>query len=356
MIRVLMCGNHPTNKGGMTSVIEQILDYDWKEKGIMIKFMPTFFPGNNIQKGIYFIYSYFRILFSFIMKKPDIVHMHMSYRGSFSRKYMIHKICKLFHVPDVVHLHGSEFESWYIELSDTNKKKVRQFLSEVKQVIVLGKKWERIVRNIEQSTNIVVIPNCINIPGHCVQWNEEKFEFLFLGVLIKRKGIADLLLALKLMKEKRVLNDISCIIAGTGEQEDELKKLAKEYNVDDVVKFIGWISGVEKKKYLERCQALISPSYNEGLPVSILEACGYGMPIVTTDVGDIGMVVQNEVNGILFNPGDIDALINAMLYVSSKENYDNLSKASKEIINCFSIDKFYYKLEGVYSDLAACDK
>ena len=65
MIRVLMCGNHPTNKGGMTSVIEQILDYDWKEKGIMIKFMPTFFPGNNIQKGIYFIYSYFRILFSY---------------------------------------------------------------------------------------------------------------------------------------------------------------------------------------------------------------------------------------------------------------------------------------------------
>ena len=63
MIKVLMIGNHPSNKGGMTSVINQIRTYDWENQGISLSFIPTYFPGNQLKKIILFCISFFRIFF-----------------------------------------------------------------------------------------------------------------------------------------------------------------------------------------------------------------------------------------------------------------------------------------------------
>ena len=54
MLKVLMCGNHPQNKGGMTSVINQIKAYDWKKENIKIIFIPTYKPGKMITKMVFF--------------------------------------------------------------------------------------------------------------------------------------------------------------------------------------------------------------------------------------------------------------------------------------------------------------
>ncbi len=122
-VKVLMVGNHPRNKGGMTSVIAQYKSCKWKKHNIDIRFIPTFMPGNVLIKSLYYVFASIRILINFLFWRPDIVHMHMSYKGSFYRKYIIQKMCIFFKIKNIIHLHGSEFEKWYQESDKKTQKK-----------------------------------------------------------------------------------------------------------------------------------------------------------------------------------------------------------------------------------------
>ena len=92
MIQVLMCGNHPTNRGGMTSVISQIREHDWEKEGVNLRFIPTYLPGNPLRMTAYFIREYMRIRQVMIDDKPEILHVHMSYKGSFTRATLLHSL------------------------------------------------------------------------------------------------------------------------------------------------------------------------------------------------------------------------------------------------------------------------
>lgn len=348
MKKVLMCGNHPSNKGGMTSVIEQIMEYNWGKEDIDIRFIPTFKPGNIITKSLFFLISYVRICFIILISRPDLIHMHMSYKGSFTRKYMIQRVCKLFGVKNIVHLHGSEFQKWYNTLTERKRKKIRTLIKDADYFIVLGDKWKEIILEIEPCANVRVISNGVKIPKCSVQWKDDECIFLFLGVLIPRKGVADLLEAIKLVHDYVIQKNIRFLIAGTGECEDSLKKRTFELGIDSNVAFLGWTAGDAKKKLLETSQIMVSPSYNEGLPISILEAISYGMPVISTDVGDISSIVIDGKNGVLITPGNILELSRAILKMSDKEVFNKMTKASKEIAKENSIEVFYNKLLQVY--------
>ena len=351
MIKVLMIGNHPSNKGGMTSVINQIKAYNWEKKGVDLSCVPTIIHGNPVKKICFFAVSYLKILFRFVTAKPDILHMHMSYKGSFSRKNAIHKLCRLFKVKDIIHLHGSEFEKWFNEIDDGKKNKVKRLLSECDSFIVLGEGWKRIVQNIEPSAKVTVLSNGIAIPDDTVQWNENQCQLLFLGVLISRKGIPDLIKAVSVIRDKKN-NNIKCVIAGSGEEEENLKKQVKEAKLEDFISFAGWIEGAKKRKLILDSQILVSPSYNEGLPISILEAASFGMPVISSDVGDVSSVVHDGVNGYLFSPGDVNALATAIEKTAVKDTFIRMSRESKQIVEeSFSIDSFYRKLLDIYRSL-----
>jgi len=350
-MKVLMCGNHPSNKGGMTSVINQINNYSWNEKGIELTFIPTFIPGNLIKKTFYFCCAYIRILCLMVFDRPDIVHMHMSYKGSFIRKYAIHRLCIVFKVKDIIHLHGSEFEKWYNEADEKNKAKIRELLSGCNAIIVLGNRWKKTIKRIEPSAKVIEVSNGISIPKETVQWNDECCCLLFLGVLIPRKGISDLINAIALIRDCR-RDDIKLVIAGTGEDEEKLKQLVTDNNLEDRISFAGWVSEEKKKNLLLQSQVFVLPSYNEGLPISILEAASYGMPVISTDVGDIPSVVKNDVNGFLLKPGDVKCLADAIIKISNRELFLEMSENAKETIRReFSVEMFYKNLLHIYETM-----
>ena len=114
-MKVLMLGNDPSVKGGITSVISQLLAHDWNSEGIDMKFIPTYVETNNVRKILFFAKALRRINKELKTNKPDVVHMHMSYKGSFTRKFFLHKLCKKNNIPDIIHLHGSEFKKWRVQ-------------------------------------------------------------------------------------------------------------------------------------------------------------------------------------------------------------------------------------------------
>jgi len=296
-MKVLMIGNSPKVKGGINSVISQLLSYDWSKAGVCMSFIPTYDGGSAIHKIIYFGKAYSKIR-SYIKKsKPDIVHIHMSYKGSFTRKYMIHKLCKKGGIHDILHLHGSEFKNWYDRLSSREKSKVRKLLKECDEVVVLGNKYDQIVKNIEPKAKTVIIGNSVRIPEQVVKWDEERFQILFMGVLIKRKGVSNLLQAVKIITDNDPFAKLHILIAGAGEAENELKDVSEKLEINSIVDFVGWVVGEEKEKMLAKSQLFVLPSYNEGLPIAILEAISYGLPVVATNVGDVSSAVHDGENG-----------------------------------------------------------
>lgn len=345
MIKVLMVGNSSSVKGGITTVINQFRNYDFEKYDIKLKFIPTYKDNNNVIKILYFIIAYIRILISIIFYKPDIIHIHMSYKGSFSRAYIIQKLSILFKRKNIIHLHGSEFKKWYDSIADRKKEKVRLLLKNANEFIVLGNQWNDIIKEIEPNTNTIVLNNSVSIPETKAKFKKAK-TLLFLGVLIKRKGVHDLIESLRGIEE----TNYKLLIAGTGSEEMVLKELVNKYNLKNI-EFLGWIDTEEKERLLLESQFMILPSYNEGLPMSILESMSYGVPVLSTYVGDIPSVIQNEDNGYLFNSGNIDELRNYLKKIieMDNENWKNMStNAVLTIKKFFSEEKYFNHVIKLY--------
>lgn len=309
-----MIGNHESVHGGITSVIKQILGHEWTEEKVDIRFLPSYKGGNNVQKILYFLGAVKE--YNSILKKdqPDLVYMHMSHHGSFDRASALRKIAKKHNIPTVVHLHGSEFKKYYDECSDKKRKAISGFFEDCGAVITLGTRWKQYIRSIAPKAKIHVLNNSIHIPKQTVTQDQDEVNVLFLGVLIQRKGVADLLQAVKKLVDGKKLESIRVRfhIGGTGPEEETLKQYVRENHLEDCVEFLGWVDGEKKKKALETNQVFILPSYNEGLPIAILEAISYGMPVIATNVGSIAEAVENEKNGFLFEPGNVQGYADAL--------------------------------------------
>lgn len=342
-MKILMVGNHQSVHGGITSVVTQLLNYGWNKKNIQLKYVPTYINANFILKSFFFFKACAKFYKELMYFKPDIVHIHMSHRGSFTRAYILSRMCKAKNVKVVIHLHGSEFDKWFYSLKNTQKARVRFFLRNVDRIIVLGDEWKNKIIRIEPLANITVIHNSVSIPSKMVKWNDKPFRILFLGVLVPRKGVADLLNALSLLKAKGKLENIQVIIAGNGKQEYELSNRTNELGLKETVKFVGWVNKSDREKLLLSSQLLVLPSYHEGLPMSILEAISYGMPVIATDVGDVNSAVINNKNGFLIRPGDVLSLENYIYEISSnKGEYNKMSNYSRKLAEeKFSSEKFF---------------
>jgi len=124
-------------------------------------------------------------------------------------------------------------------------------------------------------------------------------KIVYVGRLIRGKGVADLLQAL------RSLPDAPAVIVGDGPERPRLEEMAAGLPVE----FVGKVAPQEVAGYLQQARLLVLPSYLEGLPNVILEAMAQGVPVVTTRTGGMPDVVRHEETGLLFEPGQVEQLV-----------------------------------------------
>jgi glycosyltransferase involved in cell wall biosynthesis len=89
---------------------------------------------------------------------------------------------------------------------------------------------------------------------------------------------------------------------------DEVRQLATQLDVSDRVVCPGWLNPERKNAELASGTVFILPSYAEGMPMALLEAMSWRLPVIATPVGGIPQVIEHDVNGLLVPPGDIDGL------------------------------------------------
>ena len=141
------------------------------------------------------------------------------------------------------------------------------------------------------------------------------FTLLFLGLLAEDKGIYDLLDVIARHKTE-FAGRLQLLIGGNGDAE-RVKNFIAQHGLIDIIKFAGWVSGEKKSQLFNTADAFILPSYHEGVPISILEAESYALPVISTQVGGIPEIVTG--NGILFKPGDKNAMYQAIVRMMTDE-------------------------------------
>ena len=226
-------------------------------------------------------------------------------------------------------------------------------------LIALSDEWKCNLSEIVSEDKIIVIQNYsqLNYKAYEDKRNREtNNRVLFLGELGKRKGCYDIPAVVRRVAD--VIPDVQFVLAGDGSEDDKkaIQDLVYKEQVEKNVVFPGWIRGAEKDMQLQMADVFFLPSYNEGMPMSVLDAMGYGLPIVSTNVGGIPKLVINGINGYCYCPGDIEKFSKGIIQIlCSKKIFNSYVKGSIKIVEKdYSLEAHIEKLETVYRKSAQC--
>jgi glycosyltransferase involved in cell wall biosynthesis len=347
--KVLTVGEEYKNhRGGIAAVINTYSQYFDNFKFVST-FKPIKFKGQMILNFIKGLISLFKTLNN--DKEISIVHIHGAAKGSIFRKYIVCLISKkIFNKKVIYHSHGSEFKKFYNSSPFIFKKLIENFINSVDLVICLSTQWKLFFNENFKIKDIVVLENIVNRPIITDRKDNQTLNILFLGFIGKRKGIFDLLDAI--ITHKAELDQrMQLIIGGNGETERLINVIEKN-NLQSIVKYAGWVSGELKESLLKGADVYILPSYNEGLPISILEAMSYKLPIISTPVGGITEVVHNNINGFIIQPGDKQAMFDALnKLIEQPMLVKAMGNKSSEIVEPYYAENVIPKLENIYKSL-----
>lgn len=124
----------------------------------------------------------------------------------------------------------------------------------------------------------------------------------FMGRLIYAKGMQDLITIFPKLKGR-----VRLLIVGDGSYRKELEKISKKVDAGNII-FLGEKKTEEIPDILNITDIFVNPSYSEGLPTSVMEACAAGRAVVATDVGGTNEIIQDGETGFLITPENLEEL------------------------------------------------
>lgn len=134
------------------------------------------------------------------------------------------------------------------------------------------------------------------------------FTVGFVGRLSAAKGVDVLLQALRKLRDRNI--DIWGAIVGDGEHRAQLSDTARALGLEERVRFFG--DRADTPLVYAAFDVFVLPSFNEAFPMVVLEAMASGVPVVATRVGDVGYIIEDQVSGLLVEPGNVDTLCDAI--------------------------------------------
>jgi glycosyltransferase involved in cell wall biosynthesis len=349
-IKVIMLSPDLDVKGGISFVVQEYLKGGLKDK-VDLHFIPTHKDGSNLKKIGVFINAVGRFVILAPGMKNTIVHFHTSQNGSFFRKFILFCMAKVMGAKTLVHIHGSQFAE-FMTKNAFFRSLVQFYFARADGILVLSKEWVERLSNFTNNKNIHLIYNPVSISNARNMNSDGRLNILFMGRLGKRKGVYDILDCIFKNKDYFRVKQAKFILAGDGEIE-QVRRFVIDKNLTDLIEVPGWILSEQKEKYLRTSDILILPSYNEQMPMSILEAMGYGYPIIATNIAGIPDMVKHEENGFLFEPGDIDAMTQFLKNLCEDAALrEKMGKKSQEVVKeKFENTKIVNQLKFIYEHL-----
>ena len=312
--RILFIVQLPPPVHGVTLMNQYTVDYPWWKRNYETKTLPLHFgqkledigvitPG-KVWRMIGFL---FRLCYTLIKFRPSLVYFTITPSGKiFYRDALFTWFIKLFCPRIIFHLHKKGVEET-AGRSRLNKWLYKKTFKGVK-VICLSEKLTHDIRSIYEDTPFI-LPNGIEVVENVrAKRDNPTPQIIFLSNLIKLKGIEIFLQSLAELRRQGC--DFNARIVGESFDYpmEEATAFCTREGIADVVQILGPKFNEAKFEELRQSDIFVLPSYNECVPLTILEAMQFGLSVVTTNVGGIPDVITHGANGLLVTPGNVKEL------------------------------------------------
>jgi glycosyltransferase involved in cell wall biosynthesis len=279
-------------KGGQATHMENID----RAFGLSEKVNLTYFYSSsgleNTENGIKKVLRLVKTIASFplSLKSKEVVHLN----SSFDNKAIIRDLCLLiwclvFRKKIVVQYHGGNpfSVSW---LKSSIFKKLYSSIWQRSSILVLNADQEKWFAQFEKIRSTTV-KNYVSLPNLSITKSDEKYRFVYLGRIIKEKGLIDIVDSVKTIQNEF---DFEVDIYGQGEDIELISDYIEKNELSDIVKLKGSVEVDEKLEVLKNSHFFLYPSYYpEGLPYAVLEALSFAMPVICTNAGALEHVVTH---------------------------------------------------------------
>ncbi|RQR37530.1 glycosyltransferase [Burkholderia sp. Bp9143] len=311
LIRVLHVGPGYGQRGGIASVLDELYAQRdaFANASIQITFCGThgFQNARDVAGFIWLdVARFLRAVW-----RVDVVHFHVSERGSFYRKLLLWRIAKLLRRRVVFHLHSGNFDRFADRAGPLTRRAVAWFVGGADAAVGVSAACTRVLNRFRRGgadarviANTAVNAQNAATPGGVAAVAARPY-IAFAGRLSEQKGLATLIDALALLNRNQCAIDL--VLAGDGDTR-RWRDYAQSQGVADRVQFAGWLTGSGKSRFYREATLFCLPSRFESFGIAALEAMFHGVPVVATRVGGLSELVDDGVTGYLVEADDATAL------------------------------------------------
>lgn len=310
LVRVLLVAPFAARGGGMGRIMAYLAAQGAED--VCFEMVESRGGGAAMVSPWYLLRAATRIVIAALSGTASVVHVNMAERSSILRKGLLLMLARACGLPTLLHLHAAEIVPLYQRLPRSARALLRVMFRRAGMCVVLGEPWRAwLCYEVGVDPDrIVVLRNGVAVPkGRRPASREVGFTFLFLGNLLARKGLPDLLHALAAPRLRGIAWRL--VVAGGGNAAP-LHLLAQTLGIGARVTFSGWLDRAATDAALACADTLVLPSHHEALPLVLLEAASIGVPLITTPVGAIPELFRDDESALFFPPGDRDALAAAL--------------------------------------------
>jgi glycosyltransferase involved in cell wall biosynthesis len=329
---------------------------DWaRQQGVSPIVIPELGREINLLADIKVLAKLYQI---FRSELPDVVHTHTAKAGFVGRV-----AARLAGVPAVVHTyHGHVFHSYFGPFKTRVFIFIERMLAHLTDRIIALSRRQRqeiLKYRIASADKITIIPlgfdldpflTCDHLRGELRTELGLAEEIKLVGILARLTGVKNhqlFLTAAALVLER--CKNVQFLIVGDGELRSELEQQTIELGLGQAVQFLGWRHDLPK--IYADLDLVVLASYNEGTPVTLIEAQAAARPVVATAVGGVADIVVDGETGILVAPNDPRALAEAILAVFGQTSEVTGQAGRKQVTEKFTVARLTRDMESLYNDL-----
>jgi len=310
-------GDPKQNPGGQLSSARGLINY-FENAGFRLKVVntvqPSFPPPGTGRKIFGSMARVAKVAYILCSRDISGCIIYCGALSSFIERFLICLLCKLRGVRTLLFTRNSSLLK--LKLGSPLAKLFRIGLNFSNGIVVQGNRWVQHLSNLGISKDrLHIVPSWLSSDSPLRENSPilnrgDQLRFIFVGWLVKDKGVRELLEAAKILKKED--HNFSLTLVGGGTLFDFSKNFVVNHNLSESVNVLGWKDRREVDQLLKASHVFVLPTYHEGFPNALMEAMSLGLPSISTDVGAISESLLNSENGYIVKVADVSSLVGAM--------------------------------------------
>jgi glycosyltransferase involved in cell wall biosynthesis len=314
-------------------------------------------PQRPIKRMTRLVTSPLRLAAAILTRGAAIVHINTSLNARAYWRDLCHLlVARACGARVLFQVHGGMLPLQFFSNSRLLTAFLRWTMSLPDALVVLASVELEAYRNFVRQQQTLMLPNGIDYFPYAKRLRARSdpslpLRLVYMGRLAKEKGLYELLEGLRLARDEGSKAEL--VIAGTGPEQEALRRFVHDAGLDATVSFAGPVLGANKSALFADSDVFVLASYAEGMPYALLESMAAGVPAIVTRVGAIPDVVEEGIHGLFVPLQDATAIAQAIARLANERDLLAQMGAAcrKQIARNYTAERVAGDLCRLYSEL-----